>query len=422
LHLQIPFAKGFQELDIDEQNLIMLAEPPLKMEAAADEGEELKRGFAHPIGTPRLRELARKGQKVAIAVSDYTRSTPTKRILPFVLGELFSQEISDDDITIIFAGGNHRQTNEQEAKAILGEYYDRFQIRVNEADNDDVLKYVGTTSTGIEVEANKYFVDADLKISLGTVEPHHSAGYSGGAKNLLPGVCSRKTINQHHELSRHPLAMNGKIEGNPFKEQIDEAGRMIGCDFLVNVSLTEDMRINQVFTGDLIQAHRTGAAHCAKFVMVDVPVAPDIVVVSLGGSPRDANLYQAEGKGLNRVKDIVKEGGVIILVADCYEGIGHAKMEEYLKMGSPQKIVDYFGQAEFSVPGNKAWRVGKMLLRNHVFLVTSTFTDDVLPLLPLKNFRSLQDAFDQAMAMKGADAQVLVVPRSVTTVLKNSKM
>lgn len=422
MNLQIPFGKGFQELEIDEKNLIMVAEAPLKMEAAYDELEELKRGFANPIGTSRLSELAKEGQKVAIAVSDYTRSTPTKKILAFVLEEFSGKGINDDDITIIFAGGNHRPTNDEEAKKILGEYYDRFNIRVNEADNYDVLKYVGTTSTGIKVEANKYYVDADLKISIGTVEPHHSAGYSGGAKNLLPGVSSRKTIYQHHELSRHPMAINGLIVGNPFKEQIDEAGRLIGCDFLINVSLTEDAKINKCFTGDLIQAHRAGAAHCEKYVMVQVPANPDIAIVSLGGSPRDANLYQAEGKGLNRVKDIVKEDGVIILVADCYEGIGHAKMEECLKIGSAQEIVDHFANEEFSVPGNKAWRIGKMLIRNHVFLVTSTFTDDVLPNLPFKKFSSLQDAFDQAMKLKGADARVLVVPRSVTTVLKNPEM
>lgn len=421
MKLDIPFGKCPQKLEIAEKNLLYVAEPPLRMPAAEDELAELKRGFENPIGTPRLRELAQKGQKVAIIVSDYTRSTPTKKILPFVLDELAEKEIADEDITIIFAGGNHRPTSIEERKQILGEFYERFHVTVNEPDNEEVLRYVGTTSRGIPVEANKYVVEADLKISIGTVEPHHSAGWSGGAKNLLPGVCSRKTIYKHHELARHPMAANGVIEGNPFKEQLDEAGRMIGCDFLINVALTEDKKINKVFTGDLIKAHRAGAADVEKYVMVEIPDYADIVIVSLGGSPRDANFYQSEGKGLNRVKDIVKEKGIVILVSECAEGIGHAKMEECLKMGSVDEIVEHFEKAEFSVPGNKAWRVGKMLQRNKIYTVTSSLTEESLPNLPIKHFRTVQEAFDDAMKEKGPDAKVVVVPRSVSTVLRVKK-
>jgi nickel-dependent lactate racemase len=187
---------------------------------------------------------------------------------------------------------------------------------------------VGTTSRGTRLEVFQDYLDADLRICTGNIEYHYFAGFSGGAKAVVPGLCSYAAISGNHSMMLAPTARAGIIAGNPVREDIDEAGALIGIDFIFNVLLDEDKRIIRAVAGHYLEAHRAGAAAYDRRCDLRIPAAADVVVASPGGMPKDINLYQAQ-KTLDNVAGAVRDGGVIVLVARCREGFGQKTFEEW---------------------------------------------------------------------------------------------
>ncbi len=373
---------------------------------AVDEFALLQQALAQPIGAQPLRNLARSGQKVAIVTSDLTRPCPSERLLPPVLEELKKAGIPDADVTIIMALGLHRPMNPQELEAAVGsEIYRRVQV-INH--DPAAVVHLGVTSAGTPVEIFRPLVEADLRICLGNLEFHYFAGYSGGSKAILPGCASRATVNANHAMMVHPQAVAGRLEGNPVRADIEEGVAMLGVDFILNVVVDGRHRIVEAVAGQAEAAHRRGCELVVQRGTVAVPQRADIVLVSAGGYPKDVDMYQAQ-KALDSAAAAVREGGIIIWVAECSEGFGNRTFESWLReAGSPGEILDRI-QREFVLGGHKAAAIATVLQQARIYLV-SALTAETVRDCGLEPFDDLNRAITAALDEAGQDAQMIVLP------------
>jgi nickel-dependent lactate racemase len=203
-------------------------------------------------------------------------------------------------------------------RRILGDdIFSRIDCESHDSEHAANFVSLGKSSFGTPIEINRVALDADIRITVNMLEPHHSAGWSGGAKNIMPGISSSRTVFHHHAHSTNPDVRIGRIEGNPFKEDIDEIGARVGVHFSVDVVMSEKAELLKAFSGDLIRANREGARFARELISVPLTRQADIVIGAVGGAPRDSTLWQAEGKIFTRITPIVRPGGVAILVAEA---------------------------------------------------------------------------------------------------------
>jgi len=422
--ITVPYGDGVVSARIPAHRLAGVAVPPSGEEGIHDQGDVLRRALSHPVGSPTLRELARGRQSAVVVTGDYTRATPTARMLPLILGELQAGGMDPARVVVLVGGGIHPPSTLQQARRLVGEgNLDTFDFRlaVHHPDREEELVRVGRTSYGVEVWLNREYVSADLRVALGTIEPHHLAGWSGGAKAVLPGVAGRSTVTGHHALAMRPGVEAGVLEGNPFREGLEEVLDLCPLHFVLNVALDQAGRIVQAWAGHPVTAHRAGVSELQRRVVVWVPERYPVVVVSLGGAPRDGDLWQAEGKGLGRARPALAPGGVLILCARMERGVGDQVLARYLGAGSPAAVRERFRAEEFSVAGFKAWRLARLVEDYRVFLVTEGLRPGDLPGFPVRFFGGLQAALDEAFRGLPADARVYVIPRSLEVIIRYRK-
>jgi len=418
MRTKVPYGESFLEFEIPDSQYMDYKAPETTLEGEVLEPEDIvKNAMANPIGTSSLFEIAKGKKTAAIIISDYTRPTPSAFLLPFVIEELTKGGISQDNITIVTASGLHDPSPDEDLQRMLGQYYGVIRTINHNADDEEHLVYLGETSRKTPIYLNKYVVEADVKVSIGCIEPHHSAGWSGGSKNVLPGIAGRKTIYHHHALSHQPGVELGKVRGNPFREDLDETGVKLGVDFILNVILNEKKEIIAAFAGDLLKAHAAGVAKARSLLEVKINERPDIVIVTPGGTPRDSNFWQAEGKALTRIKHVVKPGGTVILVAKGQEGIGKKEFADILVSYSYEEIIRNFKEQPFTVVLNKAFRLAQVLERATLFIVSEGLKKEMFPKLPIKIFSNIEEALEQALAKEGEKAKVLVVPKAPQVII-----
>ena len=410
MKLRFGFGTGFQEVEVPEQNLIgelHANEVPVDLVGEA----EVKRALENPIGSPRLKDLVHPGETVAIVTSDVTRPMPTYKVMPTLLDELYAGGIKPEDITLVFALGSHRKQTDEEKRRLAGERAWN-EVRCVDSDPDDCISY-GVTSRGTPVDITRVVAEADRRICLGNIEYHYFAGYSGGAKAIMPGVSTRAAIQANHSRMVLPEAKAGTLETNPLRMDIEEAGAMVGIDFIVNVVLSEHKEILKAVAGDVTQAHRVGCRFLDTLYRKELKEPADIVLVSQGGAPKDLNLYQTQ-KALDNAKHAVKDGGVIILIGSCREGLGERTFEEWMTSApSAHSLIERIGR-EFRLGGHKAAAIAMVLERAEVDLV-SELDDDFVRSIFLVPQPSAQVALDRAFEKLGKDATVLAMPYGGST-------
>ena len=366
---------------------------------------EVQRALNEPIGSKRLSRIAKSGDKVAIITSDITRPMPTYAVLPFVVDELNSAGVPDEDIILVFALGSHRRHTVEEMIKLAGaEMYER--IRCMDCAGD--FTYVGTTERGTPVNVFSPVVNANVRVCLGNIEYHYFAGYSGGAKAIMPGVSTREAIQANHSRMVDPDAHAGRLSGNPVREDIEEAAALVGIDFIVNVVLDEHKHIKKCVAGDWIKAHRAGCEYLDAMYKVKIPERADIVIVSPGGYPKDINLYQAQ-KALDNAKHAVKKDGVIIWLAEAGEGLGEKTFEEW--MTGHEKASDMIEHIarEFRLGGHKAAAIAMVLQNARVFLV-SGLSPEFVKSIHLEPYSSAQSALDAALKLFSGTPSVIAMP------------
>ncbi len=302
--IEIPFGKGTLIFRLLRQNLVSILQPP-KMHLGVDEEKEIRKALREPIGSVRLSRLASRAKNAAIVVSDMTRPCPSFKFLPFLLEELEQGGIDLQRTTIIFGLGIHRGHSPQEQRGLVGE--EAFQkVKLVDFNETDCISW-GQTSRGTPIEVYRPFMESDLKICTGNIEYHYFAGYSGGAKAIMPGISSRRSVEHNHSMMLSPLARAGVVRGNPVREDIEEVGKRVGVNFIFNVILNDHKQIIRAVAGDCSRAFEEGVKFYGQIFEVTVDDLADIVVTSPGGYPKDINLYQAQ-KALENVRQIVKEG------------------------------------------------------------------------------------------------------------------
>jgi nickel-dependent lactate racemase len=413
MKVSLQFGKTYKQVEIPQSNLIGVLRPN-DIELSHAGVCEVKRALKNPIGTPALSEIIKKGEKIAIITSDITRPMPSKIVLPEVIRELTQAGIPDTDIVVVFGMGVHRHHTDEERKKLVGE--DVFsRIRCVDSDGTDCI-LLGKTSRGTPVEVFRPVVEADRRICLGNIEYHYFAGYSGGAKAIMPGVSTRAAIQANHSRMVESKAMAGVLNGNPVREDIDEVARFVSIDFIVNVVLDEQKTIIKAVAGHFISAHREGCAFLDRLFCAPITQKSDIVVVSAGGHPKDINLYQAQ-KALDNAKHAVKDGGTIILVASCMEGLGEHVFEDWmLHHDHAADMIEHIA-SDFQLGGHKAAAIALVLEKAEVYLISDLELGLVSNIF-LMPFDDLQKAFDAAFTKHGSNATVLVIPFGGSTLPK----
>ena len=412
MELEFGYDTTVQHVTVPEERLLAVLEPQGAAAPATGAEEDIVRAaLAHPIGAPALRRVVRPGEKIAIVTSDVSRPMPTWKVLPAVLEELWAAGAAPEDVTLVFARGVHRAHTEEERRRLAGEAA-WGKIACVDSDPEDTVT-VGVTRRGTPVEIMRAVAEADRRILLGNIEFHYFAGFSGGAKALMPGVSTRAAIRCNHSHMAEPGAKAGVLEGNPVREDLEEAAAIVGADYIVNVVLDAHKHIVHAVAGDVTQAHRAGCAFLEKFYRAPIPAKADIVLVSQGGAPKDANLYQLQ-KALDNAAHAVKDGGVIVLIGCAKEGFGEAVFEEWFRTAkSPRALIERL-RADFTLGGHKAAAIALVEERCDIYLGSDWKDADVRGLF-MTPFPSAQAALDAALAKCGPEAAVLAMPYGGST-------
>lgn len=410
MKIDLGFGKGVQTLKVVDENLMAVLIPN-EVEHESGGREAVERALRSPIGSGPLHDIVKPGEKIAIITSDITRPMPTYEVMPAVLEELSAAGVKDDDITLVFALGSHRPHTEEEMRKLAGgEVFDR--IRCVDSDRSDCL-HIGKTKNGTPVDITRIVAEADRRICLGNIEFHYFAGYSGGAKAIMPGCSTYDAIQSNHSRMVDEEAHAGKLDGNPVREDIEEAAAMTGVDFILNVVLDEHKKIIYAVSGDLKAAHREGCKFLDKLFKIKIKERADIVVVSQGGAPKDLNLYQTQ-KALDNSKHAVKDGGIIILIGSCAEGLGNPTFEEWItNADTPRSMIERVND-DFQLGGHKAAAIAMVLEHADIYLVSEMEPDFVRSIF-MEPFDSVQKAYDHAVEQKGPGASVTVMPYGGST-------
>ena len=410
MQLEFGYGNGVQTVELPQENLLgVLHAAPIEHERRGPDA--VSWALAHPIGSAPLHQLAKSGQKIAIVTSDITRPLPSYQILPGVLDELYRAGVRPEDITVVLALGSHRKHTPEEVIRLVGrECYET--VRCVDSDATDCI-HLGDTAHGTPVDITRAVAEADFRICLGNIEFHYFAGYSGGAKAIMPGVSTPLAIQANHRLMVSPLACAGRLEGNPVREDLEEAAAICGVDFIVNVVLDEHKQIVFAVAGDVTRAHRAGCAYLDRMYRCPIPEKADIVLVSQGGAPKDANLYQTQ-KALDNAKHAVKDGGTIILIGACPESLGSKTFSDWL-LAAPtaHSMVERISH-DFQLGGHKAAAIAMVLEKASIDLV-SEMDDDFVRRIFLEPKPSAQAALDAALRKYGPSATVLAMPHGGST-------
>ena len=404
--IELPFGDSQLQVAVPSERLLGIVLPRTEQCGDGAELALVRDALARPVGAPALRTLVRPGQQVAIVVSDMTRPCPTDRLLPPVLEELAAAGVPDADVIVVVALGLHRAQTEAELAALVGSaVYDR--VRVVNHDPQDVVR-LGVTSRGTPVELFRPLVEADVRICLGNLEFHYFAGFSGGAKAILPGCASPSAVAANHGLMARPGAETGRLEDNPVREDLEEGVAMLGIDFILNAIVDDRHRIVAAFAGHVREAHRKGCERVAERGAVPIAQCADIVLVSAGGYPLDVNMYQAQ-KALDNAVHAVREGGVIVWVAECREGLGSATFASWLQEADSADGILARIEREFVLGGHKAAAIASVLKKARVHLVSSLPVEDIgrIGLVP---FDDLGQAMAAAHEVVGHEARIWALP------------
>lgn len=416
--IPIPYYTSTLDLHVEEENLKAVLTAKMHGFHAEKSQEQLVLdALEHPVGSPRLRTLAEGKRKIVIVTSDHTRAVPSKITLPLLLKEIRSGN-PDADITILIATGLHRPTTEEEQRRMFGdEIVDHEKIAINNAFDPEQFVELCTLPSGAVFQVNRLAAECDLLVTEGFVEPHFFAGFSGGRKSILPGICSERTVNENHSYKAvsHPRSNSGMLKDNPIHADMLCAAKAVNVQFIFNVALDGEKKIVAAWAGDLEKAHEAGVAFIRQWSQCPV-VTGDIVVTSNGGYPLDQNLYQSP-KAMATAEACAGEDGVIIMCCSCCDGMGGAHFGQLIQRGTPDEIDRYLSSIppEKTIPEQWCTQVCVRVLRKHpVILVTTFLSHDEVRKANMIPASTPDEALEIAYRLKGEQASVVVIPDGVS--------
>jgi nickel-dependent lactate racemase len=403
-----PGYEGIAPVEVPDANVLGVFAP----RAVADVDEEvvLARAMANPIEAPRLRDAARSADRVLVLVDDATRGTPVPRVFRYVIAELEAADVPDDHITLLTAQGTHRRMTDAELRDKLGEFYGRFAIHQHDWLDEDSLHDFGRTSDGTPVRANRLLAETDLVLGIGSIVPHRIKGFSGGAKIAFPGVAGPEIQARNQwEAAQYTSAVVMGRAANPMRQRIEEAARLAGLRYIVNVVTDREGRIVGCFAGDAIAAHRAGCHLSAEINEVTLPHRADIVLAD--SHPADRDLWQS-AKGFYAGDVAVRDGGTLIVVSPNLEGVaerhpimlrfGYRPFVQIARLVESGGVDDVVGAAVLA-------DLAQIVDRVDCILVSPGISCDKAEQLGFRHALTAQDALTMAFGRQGADARVVVL-------------
>ncbi len=414
MRVHLEYGRAGLEVELPDRNVVGCLQYR-SAEPLADADAAVREVLAKPTGTPSLADLARGRRDACVVISDVTRPVPNQAILPPILETLEAAGIPRQKILILIATGMHRPNVGEELVEMIGPFIaENYRVENHHGPIRDEHTHLGETTRGTPVWIDSRYVEADLKITTGLIEPHFMAGFSGGRKLICPGLAALETVKIWHgpDFLEHPNAKNGCLDGNPVHEENTEIARMAGCDFIVNVVIDAKRRILRVVAGDMVAAHLEGVAYARGPVTATLPEPVDIVVTSSAGYPLDTTFYQCV-KGMVAAMPIVKPGGTIILAASLSEGIGSP---EFQKVFSDHPTLDGFmekilAKSYFVMDQWQVEELAKAKRHAKVKVVSDGLPAETLRRLHVEPAETVESAVAESLKEYGDDATIAVIPK-----------
>ena len=410
MHIAFPYP-GYERIaavEVPDANLMGVYQPRACSEL--DEEDVLARGFDEPYSAPRLRDAVKSTDHVLVLIEDGTRGTPVPRLLKRVIGELWDAGIRDSQFQLLTAQGTHRKMPDAELSKKLGEFYGRFAISQHNWLDNSQLHEFGRTSDGTRVTANRLLLESDFTIGLGSIVPHRIMGFSGGAKIAFPGVSGREVQERcQWEAAQHRAESVMGVADNPMRLRIEEAAKLVGLRYIVNIVSDRKKTIAGCFVGDPVATHRAGCKLSHEINAVSLPQRADIVLID--SHPADRDFWQS-AKGVYTGTMAVRDDGTLIVVAPNPEGVaanhanvlelGYRPFAELVRMVQSDEVEDVVGAAVLA-------DVAQVMDRTDCILVSPGVTREQTERLGFRHATTAQEALDMAFARQGNEAKVAVL-------------
>ena len=416
MQVDINYAKGNLTLDLDDRyDVTVIAKNP--MPVLADPKAAIIEAINNPVGGGVLDDLAGPGKTACILICDITRPVPNGLFLPILIKRMMDQGVTASDITVLVATGLHRPNEGAELEELVGSEWVMNTVNiVNHFARDDATHTdLGKTETrGTSVLIDSRFVDADIKIATGLVEPHFMAGYSGGRKVIAPGVAHADTITTFHnaEFMENPNAINCNLIGNPLHEEQLEIVKMVGGALALNTVIDEHRQLSMVTFGEIIESHAQAVNFVKSYAEVTVPQLFKTVVTSTAGYPLDKTYYQTV-KGMVGAMDILEPGGNLIIASACDEGMGSDEFVEAQKrlisLGPDGFLAEIQKKSRADIDEWQTEMQLKPMRIGTIHLYTDGLSDEELVLTGVNIVTSMEDAIAQSVQQSG-DNQIAVIP------------
>jgi lactate racemase len=414
MRVGLEYGRTGLEVELPDRNVVKCLEYK-PAEPLANPAEAVQRSLAQPTGTPPLAELARGRKDACVVICDITRPVPNQVLLGPILSTLEESGIGREKITILVATGLHRPNLGDELVEMVGpEIAESYRIENHHGQEQSEHTYLGESPRGVPIWIDTRYVEADLKITTGLIEPHFMAGFSGGRKLICPGLVALDTVKVWHSprFLEHANSRAGVLEDNPVHEENTWIAQRAGCDFIVNTIIDDRRRILSVVAGHMQEAFEEGVRFVRGLVTDTVPEPVDVVVISSAGYPLDTTFYQTV-KGMVAALDIVKPGGTIILAAGMAAGIGSQEFQSlYEDNASPPAFMERILNTDYFVTDQ--WQLeeqAKVLRKARVKVVTDGLDAETLRRLFVEPAKSVEAAVADCLKEYGPDATIAVIPK-----------
>lgn len=421
--ISLPYGHSNLTFEIDEALLSgTLVSKTFSDSPEASEEEIVREAISQPIASPRLRDLAKDRKKIVIISSDHTRPVPSHITIPVLLEEIRMGN-PEADITILISTGYHRGSTEKELRVKFGdEIFTKEKIINHDSLDESSLKKAGVLPSGGELILNKIALEADLLVAEGFIEPHFFAGFSGGRKSVMPGVASKMTVLANHcaEFIAHHNARTGVLAGNPIHKDMLYAAEVAGLAFILNVIIDADKKVIYAVAGHREEAHEAGCTFLSGLARVDA-VPADIVITTNGGYPLDQNIYQSV-KGMTAAEATCREGGVIIIAAECSDGHGGtAFYNTFVEAESVQQVIDEIKKRDRNETIPDQWEsqiLARILSKHEVIMVTDA-PKKMVEDMYMHWAGTIEEALEKAKEILGNDKpEITVIPDGVSVIIK----
>ena len=414
MNVSLAYGRGHLAVELPEGRTTVIEPTPLA--GLRDERAALFAALDSPVEARPLRQQITATTKIVVVHTDITRPTPNDRLMPWLLAYLEAAGARRENITLLNGLGTHRpNTHAELVQMLTAEVVVNFRCVNHEPENDAAHVQLGVTRTGAPALINKLLVEADVRIITGFIEPHFFAGFSGGPKGIMPGVAALRTVMSNHGAANigDLRSTFGKTVGNPIWEEMRDIALRVGPSFLLNVALNERREITGVFAGELVAAHRAGTDFVRAGAMQRVPGAFDVVITTNSGYPLDMNLYQAV-KGMRAAELIVKDGGMVIIAAECCEGVPSGSPHDKLLRSVPsgEALLEKVATPGFQWPEQWQGQIQSLIQRRaeiHAYTAMDDATVRAAHLIPCKNIAA-------TVATRGPLASIAVLPQGPLTI------